>query len=86
MLLLTVGGVSRSHLRLLARRAVGDLPDTRILLCDWGDGVLDDPAMQKTIPPSVLRCSTLARANTLLRYAAPEPAQFAEATPLLASA
>lgn len=83
ILLLSVGGVSRSHMRLLARRAVADFPTSRILLCDWGDGVhSDETADEKSLPSSIIRCPGLVQAAALLRYQPEKP----EATKPLAAA
>jgi predicted PurR-regulated permease PerM len=67
--LLSVGGVERSHLRLLLRRAVNAFPDARMIVCDWigasGKGEAEEKAAQDTF----VRCASVAALEQSLRFA-----------------
>ncbi len=69
MVIISVGGVSRSHLRLLARKAAADFSRTRIVLSDFGEASdIDEQVGDKTLPSGIIRCNKLARAGALLQY------------------
>ncbi len=66
--LLSVGGVERSHLRLLLRRAVNAFPEARIIACDWMGSFEEAEAQEKAAPESVVRCASVAALEQSLRF------------------
>ncbi|MFY9657294.1 MAG: AI-2E family transporter [Methylocystis sp.] len=69
---LSVGGLDRSHLRLLLRRAVSAFPESRIIACDWiGASDKDQAAQKKAAPDAVIHCASMAAVTQTLRFGAP---------------
>jgi hypothetical protein len=70
--LLSAGGVERSHLRLLLRRAVSAFPESRVIACDWiSHSGEDQQSRQKAVPDSIVRCANVAALTQTLRFSAP---------------
>jgi len=70
--LLSVGGLDRSHLRLLLRRAVSAFPESRIIACDWiGDSDREHGAQEKAPLDRVIPCASMAAVTQTLRFGAP---------------
>jgi hypothetical protein len=67
--LLSVGGVERSHLRLLLRRAVGAFPEARIIVCDWISTSEKEEAQEKAAQDPFVRCASVAALEQSLRFA-----------------
>ncbi len=69
IVLLSVGGVERSHLRLLLRRAVSSFPESRIIACDWmGPTSADLESQGKAAPDPIMRCVSVAALTQTLRF------------------
>ncbi len=66
--LLSVGGVERTHLRLLSRRAVSAFPEARIIICDWIG--ISEKGEEEGAPNPAVRCATVAALEQTLRFAA----------------
>ena len=72
--LLSVGGVERSHLRLLLRRAVSAFPESRIIACDWiGSSGKEQEAEEKTSLDPIVHCASVAALTQTLRFNASPP-------------
>jgi len=68
--LLSVGGVERSHLRLLLRRAVSAFPESRIIACDWiGASGNDQEPKEKAALDPIVCCASMAALTETLRFA-----------------
>jgi hypothetical protein len=67
--LLSVGGVERSHLRLLLRRAVSAFPEARIIVCDWIATSEKEEAEEEARHDPVVRCANVAALEQSLRFA-----------------
>jgi predicted PurR-regulated permease PerM len=71
IVLLSVGGVERSHLRLILRRAVGAFPESRIIACDWiGSSGKEQETREKAAPDPIVRCASVAALTQTLRFCA----------------
>ena len=68
--LLSVGGVERSHLRLLLHRAVGAFPEARMIVCDWSGSSEKGEAEEKASQDPFVRCASVAALEQSLRFAA----------------
>ncbi|MEQ1613972.1 MAG: hypothetical protein ABL904_14600, partial [Hyphomicrobiaceae bacterium] len=74
LILSTIGGIDRQHLRLLERRARNDFPNARLIVCDWAS------------PTSAKETSSGAGAYGQAEQPIATSTKLAEATELLAYA